>query len=213
MHREIRHEDATGLRSTSRPGEPALRLAFPPRIAHRPGHARPGTNTRARASGPTRGDSVHRVNYRRSVGSRPYSRPLWPSTAAPVSAFTKSPRRSGKAAWDRCIGRRTPCSAARSPRGSCRERAMCAVPASTKTSMRRRGRRCAPPGARPLTCDLRFRRRLDRHRAGVPDVAAVLANRAVGRKPPDAGGIQDRHARPVLRVLVRQAGAVLAIDV
>ena len=51
MHRGTHHEDATGLRSTARPGEPAPRPTVLPRSGDRPGHAPSGTNTRAPACG------------------------------------------------------------------------------------------------------------------------------------------------------------------
>src|SRR4029453_7254786 len=50
-------------------------------------------------------------------------------------------------------------------------------------------------------------------RPDVPDVAAVLADRAIGREAADARAIKDRHPRPVRLVAIGLAGSLLAVDV
>jgi hypothetical protein len=51
------------------------------------------------------------------------------------------------------------------------------------------------------------------HRPGLPDIRAVVPDRAVGGELADPRHIQDRHARPSLPGPCRQAHAVLAVDV
>ena len=66
----------------------------------------------------------------------------------------------------------------------------------------------APPNAEPGRSD---RRR--RHRRQGPDVAVVLADRAVGRELAAGGGVDDARCGPALLVLVELGGALLRLDV
>src|SRR5262249_51637107 len=50
-------------------------------------------------------------------------------------------------------------------------------------------------------------------RPNVPDVAAILSDRAVGRETADSSAVENRHARPVVLIGVRLAHALLALNV
>src|SRR5215471_5115323 len=50
-------------------------------------------------------------------------------------------------------------------------------------------------------------------RPDVPDVAAILPDRAVRRETADSSAVENRHARPIALIGVRVAHALLAVHV
>ncbi len=64
-----------------------------------------------------------------------------------------------------------------------------------------------------VVIELADRRALDRYRLDVPDVAAILADRTIGRELSGSRRVQDRHPRPDVAVAIGVAHAPLAFDV
>src|SRR5262249_4740575 len=73
----------------------------------------------------------------------------------------------------------------------------------------------APSCGRRSTCKPRRSERLrsDAHGRDAPDVLGVLTNRPIARELAHVRHVQDRHARPGLRVAVCRRDALLARDV
>src|SRR5262245_7675127 len=50
-------------------------------------------------------------------------------------------------------------------------------------------------------------------RPNIPDVAAILPDRAVRRETADSSAVKNRHARPIVLIGVRVAHALLAVHI